>query len=228
MTESDSNEANLGERLPRLPPGRHGLNRDFVTQNQRDRLTAGIIAVVGQRGYGMATITQICAEAGVSRRTFYSYFGSKEDCYLDSLDRVMEYLAGELGEAGTDAVDWPAAVRARVTAILSVFSANPDLIRFGFIAPLRAGQALVPIYHRNVDRVLELLDDGRPAETSRDPSRLIQQAVVGGMMATIALRVDTEKSSELTELLPDLVELFLAQYLGREEAVGAVIDLVGD
>jgi len=33
--------------LARLPPGRHGLSREFVTRNQRDRLTAGMIAATG-------------------------------------------------------------------------------------------------------------------------------------------------------------------------------------
>lgn len=228
MGEPNPKGASAGEGLPRLPPGRHGLDRDFVTKNQRDRLTAGIIAVVGQRGYGPATIAQICAEAGVSRRTFYSYFGSKEDCYLDALTRVLDYLSGEMGDAEEKTPDWAAAVRARLAAMLNVFSANPDLVRFGWIAPLRAGQALLPVYHRNVEYVLDLLGAGRPAETTRAPSSVVQQAVVGGMMATIALRVESEEQPQLAELLPDLVEFFLAQYLGQTEAVGAVSDLISD
>ena len=38
---------------------RHGLPRDFVVQNQRDRLAAGIIAAVSEFGYHETTITQI-------------------------------------------------------------------------------------------------------------------------------------------------------------------------
>ena len=228
MGESDPKGASSEGGLPRLPPGRHGLDRDFVTKNQRDRLTVGIIAVVGQHGYGAATIAQICGEAGVSRRTFYSYFGSKEDCYLDALDRVLDHLSGALREAEEGATDWTSAVRARVAAMLDVFAANPDLVRFGWIAPLRAGHALLPTYHRNVKYILELLSEGRPTESIRDPSSVIQQAVVGGMMGSIALRVETQEPPRLTELLPDLVEFFLALYLGQEEAVGAVSDLIGD
>ena len=36
--------------LGRLPPGRHGLSREFVTENQRNRLTAGMIAAVAEHG----------------------------------------------------------------------------------------------------------------------------------------------------------------------------------
>lgn len=224
--EREPKEASGDERLPRLPPGRHGLDRDFVTRNQRDRLTAGIIAVVAERGYGQATIAEICNAAGVSRRTFYSYFSDKEDCYLDALARFLDHLSGALAEAAANADDWPSALRARVAALLSVFSANPDLVRFGWIAPLRAGHALLPVYHRNVEQILDLLDEGRPSEVARSPSPLVQRAVTGGLMATIALRVETEEPPRLEELLPDLVEFFLAQYLGREEALGAVADLI--
>ena len=79
-------------RLAKLPPGRHGLPREFVTQNQRDRLAAGTIAVVAERGFNAATITQICAAAGVSRRTFYAYFSSKEECFFAAYDTIAEHL----------------------------------------------------------------------------------------------------------------------------------------
>lgn len=226
MGEPEAKGASVGDGLPRLPPGRHGLDRDFVTRNQRDRLTAGIIAVVAERGYVPATIAEICSAAGVSRRTFYAYFADKEDCYLDALARFLDHLSGALREAAADTGDWPAAVRARVAAMLSVFSANPDLVPFGWVAPLRAGQALLPVYHRNVAQVLDLLAEGGPAETTRAPSPLVQRAVVGGLMASIALRVETEDSPRFDDMLPDLVGFFLAQYLGQGEAAGAVADLV--
>lgn len=224
--EQEAKGAGGGDGLPRLPPGRHGLDRDFVTRNQHDRLTAGMITVVAERGYGPATIGQICGAAGVSRRTFYSYFSDKEDCYLDALARFLDHLSATLREAAASAEDWPAALRARVAAMLSVFSTNPDLVHLGWIAPQRAGQALLPVYHRNVEQILDLLSEGRPAETTRSPSPLVQRAVAGGLMASIALRVEAEESPQLGELLPDLVEFFLAQYLGREEAVSAVADLI--
>jgi hypothetical protein len=60
--------------LPRLPPGRHGLPREFVVENQRQRIAAGMIEVVVERGYLATTVTQVVAAAGVSRRTFYNYY----------------------------------------------------------------------------------------------------------------------------------------------------------
>ena len=86
--------------LARLPPGRHGLSREFVAKNQRDRLTAGMIATVAEHGFHEATITQIAAAAGVSRRTFYSYFSSKEECFFDTFGQVADHLEGAMTAAG--------------------------------------------------------------------------------------------------------------------------------
>lgn len=213
-------EESLG--LPRLPPGRHGLARDFVVKNQRDRLTAAIIAVVAEQGYREATVTQICAAAGVSRRTFYSYFSSKEECFLRAFDLIGEHLSEAMGEAGSEGEDWPSRVRERLSALLANFAANPDLARFTLIAPLRAGEGIAGQHRFALERVLRALTEDRPdGDGIRRPSESIEQAVVGGMMALIAREVERGEGNRLGDLLPDLVELFLTPYLGRDKAVRA-------
>lgn len=208
--------------LPRLPPGRHGLSRDFVVRNQRDRLTVGAIAAVAERGYHEASVTEICAAAGVSRRTFYAYFASKEECYLQTFDLIGEHLERVMTEAGADEESWPEKVRARLAALLGVFAANPDLVRFTLVAPLRAGEEIAPHYQRGLERMLSILTEGRAANGSgRQPSPAIEQALVGGMMASIIRRVQAGEGHDLAGLLPDLVELFLTPYVGRQVAARA-------
>lgn len=221
MPERDAPEKEQAPGLPRLPPGRHGLDRDFVAQNQRDRLTAGIIAAVAEGGYHDTTVTQICAAAGVSRRTFYSYFSSKEECYLRAFDLVAEHLSSAMGEAGEVGDEWPVVVRERIVAMLSIFAANPDLVRFALVAPLRAGEEIAAYYRQGVERILENLGEGRPREGTRQPAPAIEQALIGGMIALIAHKVEAGEGEALPSLEPDLVELFLSPYVGREIAVKA-------
>lgn len=208
--------------LPRLPPGRHGLERDFVVQNQRDRLTAGIIAVVGERGYHEATISQICAAAGISRRTFYTYFESKEQCFGEAFDRISEHLVGAMRRAGDEAGDWPAQVRARLAVLLEAFAANPDLVRFSWTAPIRAGEPIARYHQIALERFLQVLLEDRPSNGLRRPSQVVENAVVGGIMALIAGRVERGGGENLPDLLPELVEIFLTPHLGRAEAVRVV------
>ncbi len=175
--------------LPRLPPGRHGLRREFVEQNQRQRLTAGIIAAVAEKGYHETTISDIAAAAGISRRTFYGYFDSKEACFLDAYDEIAGYLHQASAAAAEPQSEWGEQARAKLGSMLATFAANPDLARFYLLAPPRAGDALAARYR------------------------------VGGIAALIVRRVEAGDGETLTELLPDLVELTLTPYLGREQAL---------
>jgi AcrR family transcriptional regulator len=206
--------------LPRLPPGRHGLPREFVVQNQRDRLVAGIIAAVADRGYHDATISEIAAAAGVSRRTFYTYFSSKEECFLATYDVIARHLAAAASDAAEPGELWPERVRAKLGAALAFFGANPDLVRFYLSAPPRAGEAIAARYRLGAIRVLADLTDGMPSEV-RQPPPSVQNAMTGSIAALIVRKVEAGEGEKLPELLPDLVELFLTPYLGHEAAAKA-------
>jgi len=206
--------------LARLPAGRHGLPREFVARNQRDRIAAGIVAAVAAHGYSETTISQIAEAAGVSRRTFYAYFPSKEECFLATYEMVLGHLADSSRAAAASEEEWPAAVRARLGAALDFFAANPDLARFCLIAPARAGEEVAAPYRRAVAAALEELKKGMPSSPAvRMPSQATQDSTLGGMIALLVRKVEAGEGDMLPELLPELLELFLAPYLGREEAL---------
>jgi AcrR family transcriptional regulator len=206
--------------LARLPPGRHGLSREFVTRNQRDRLTAGMIAAVAEHGFHEATITQIAAAAGVSRRTFYGYFSSKEECFFDTFGQVADHLEGAMESAAQADADWPERVRAQLTAMLETFAANPDLARFALIAPPNAGGEIAARYRELLERLFAILTEAKPPppETG-EPSRAVGDGLLGGIVALVVRKVKAGEGEELAELAPDLLELFLTPYYGQEQAV---------
>jgi AcrR family transcriptional regulator len=212
----DGGDAEQGG-LHRLPPGRHGLKRDFVAANQRDRITAGMIAAVAARGYHETKISDIVRAAGLSRRTFYVYFASKEECFVATYDLIAEHLLELAEAAAAEQEGWPRCVRAALAAALEGFAANPDLARFILIAPPRAGEKIAEHYRRWAERTLAQLTTGIP-ETVAHPSDNVQNALIGGMAGLIVRRVEAGEGERLAELLPDLTELFLTPYLGREEA----------
>jgi AcrR family transcriptional regulator len=207
-------------RLSRLPPGRHGLPREFVTRNQRDRLAAGTIAAVAERGFNKTTITQICAAAGVSRRTFYTYFASKEECYLAAGKTIVEHLRIAADAASEGEEGWPMRVQMKLRATLEFLAANPDLARFVMIAPQRAGEEVTSRYRSALEKAVDYLGEGRPSGgEQRTPSDAVAASLVGGMVALVVRKVEGGDGERLPELLPDLAELFLTPYIGRSEAV---------
>src|SRR5688572_25236353 len=85
--------AGTGRREPhQLPPGRHGLPRAFVVQNQRERILAAVGDVVSVAGYRDMSVEDVIVTAGISRRTFYEHFKNKQDAFLAAYDAVLVQL----------------------------------------------------------------------------------------------------------------------------------------
>ena len=208
--------------LSRLPPGRHGLPRDFVVKNQRDRLAAGIIAAVSEFGYHETTITQIAAAAGVSRRTFYIYFDSKEECFFETFDQIVAQICEAAREAAATRGEWPGQVDARFGAALDVYATNPQLAGFTLAVPPRAGGEVSAHYRRALDRALAELVDRLPAEAAaQGPSDAVHHSLIGGSVSLIVQKLEAGEGERIRELRHDLVELFLTPFVGRAEAARA-------
>jgi AcrR family transcriptional regulator len=190
-----------------------------VAENQRGRIAAAIIAEVARRGYHDTTISHIAAAAGLSRRAFYGYFASKEECFFDAYDLIAGHLRDAARAAAEPYEEWPLQVRARLGAALEVFAANPDLARFVLIASPRAGEAIATRYRQAMDEVLAELTFGMPAAIAAKRSRAGEHALVGGAVALIVAKVEAGEGDRLPELLPDLLEFALSPYIGRAEAV---------
>ncbi|MER5430172.1 helix-turn-helix domain-containing protein [Streptomyces sp. NPDC002588] len=95
-----------------------------------------------EQGYDETTIAQIAREAGVSQRTLFRYFGTKEDLLGGSQDRFGQVLTDTISELPADVGVWEA-LRAGVAAVLTLHdSREQTLERFRLLhntASLRAG-----------------------------------------------------------------------------------------
>jgi AcrR family transcriptional regulator len=207
--------------LPRLPPGRHGLPREFVVENQRQRIAAGMIEVVVTGGYAAATVTQVVAAAGVSRRTFYNYYADKEEAFFDVYRQVTDFLCAAMVEAGqAQKGGWAARVRAELEALLGAFVVNPDLVRFCLVAPPAAGGEVAAAYREFLERLLAVVREGQPKRVKRPPPAS-EYGLVGGLAGLVVAAVEEGGADGLERLLPEVTELVLTPYLGREAAVKA-------
>ncbi len=207
--------------LARLPPGRHGLPREFVAHNQRERLIAGLAEAIAENGYAGTTIAHITRHAAVSRRTFYEHFASKDECFVAAYDTVMAELRERVGQAFEEEGDWPHAVKAGIGAMLHFLAAEPNLARLSMVEALVAGPVVVERYDSAIQSFVPYFQSGREGRSPEVLARLnptTEEALVGGMMSLISRRIIAGKTAELESLLPDLVEFTLTPYLGSAEA----------
>ena len=207
--------------LSRLPPGRHGLPRDFVVHNQRERLIAGLAEAVAEKGYGGTTIADITRHAAVSRRTFYEHFEGKDECFVAAFDTVTEQLRERVGEAYDAEDEWPAATRDALDAMLTFLAAEPNLARLAMVEAMVAGPVVVERYDAAVQTFLPYLQAGRKGRSKAVLKRLsdsTEEALIGGMVSLISRRIVAGQTEDLESLLPDLTEFTLAPYVGNDEA----------
>jgi len=200
----------------RLPPGRHGLPRVFVVENQRERLLNGVVEAVAEHGYSAATIAQITAAAKISRRTFYEYFEGKQGCFLAAYEMIEAHVLDSMLSAPGAGEEWPDRVRARLAALLDVLSRDVAVSRCFLVEPLAAAGEVAARYREAMQLLAGALRP-EPLPTGLN-MEVRDQALIGGIATLIVRRLNSAGPARLPDLLPDLTELALAPYVGRQKA----------
>ncbi|HET6571371.1 MAG TPA: TetR/AcrR family transcriptional regulator, partial [Solirubrobacterales bacterium] len=201
--------AHAGEALrgERLPPGRHGLPREAVAENQRERLLNGVVEAVAADGYNATTIAGIVKAAKISRRTFYEHFEGKQDCFLAAYAMIEAHVLESMLAAPGAGEEWPERVRARLAALLEVLSRDEAVTRCFLVEPLAAGGEVAARYREAMSLIAAALRPEPPPSQLNMEVR--DQALVGGIATLIVRRLNTAGAARLPELLPDLTELSL-------------------
>jgi AcrR family transcriptional regulator len=197
----------------RLPAGRHGLPREFIKRNQRERVLTAVVDVVAERGYEATTVADVIKAARISRRTFYEHFRDKEDCFLAAYEMVSDHLVESMTAAAGSFEDWPQQMRAALATMLELFATEPEVARVCMIESLAAGGRVVARHRETMQRFAELLRTGRPRPTGeRPPPPMTEEALVGGIVSLIVREIANGRTAQLEQLLDELAELLELPY----------------
>lgn len=205
-----------------LPRGRHGLPREAVTESQRRRILQAMIEVVAERGYPETRVVDVIGVAGVSRKTFYELFTSKEDCFLASYDALVDRLLGDTarGFESKPGAPWSERVAAGLGALLEHLAEHPDEARFAIVEVLAAGPRALARRDAALRQFTGFLDAGR-AETSVELPGITSLSVAGGVNELLYSEILHGASASLPSRLPDLMFLITLPFLGPEAAAQA-------
>ncbi len=206
----------MSERLPR---GRHGLSREVVTESQRGRILQAMIEAVSERGYGETRVVDVIEAAGVSRKTFYEMFTSKEDCFLASYDVLLGTLLGDTarGFESKPGAPWAERIAAGLGELLGDLAEHPDEARFAIVEVLAAGPKALARRDAALRQFTGFIDAGR-AETSVELPGITSLSVVGGINELLYSEILHGAASRLPSRLPDLMFWIVLPFLGPERA----------
>lgn len=207
-----------------LPRGRHRLPKDVVESIQRERIAYATAQVLEERDTVEIAVSDIVAAAGVSRTVFYANFKDKEDALAATQQMVFERLmTTSVGAFFKPEAPWPQRVWEAGLAFAQMLAAEPTFAHFAFVSAYRIGEAGV----RSVDeRVLAFglfLEDGYRAtpEAGLLP-RTVSDAVAAAVMELAAFYVREDRVAELPSLVPLVVYVATAPFMGSEAAYSYV------
>lgn len=200
-----------------LPRGRGALPAEAVRFLQRARILDATARTVARRGYAETSVARISRAAGVSSKTFYEQFPSKQEAVVAAYDAAVDLAARHLGEAfGRSQGDWLAGVRTALATYVGLLACEQDWARFCIIEAPSIGEPILERREAALRPVLERLGEAPVPSPARPvTARAVVEAIDGVLRVRIA---GTGIGADLPGLTRDLSYVALTPFLGPERA----------
>lgn len=190
-----------------------------MTESQRNRIHQAMVEVVAERGYPETRVVDVIGVAGVSRKTFYELFDSKEDCFLAAYDVLLGNLLEEAGNAfeSRPGASWAERIGAALQALLEHLAAHPSEARFAIVEVLAAGPKALARRDAALRQFTGFLEAGR-SESAVELPGIISLSIAGGINELLYSEILHGAAARLPSRLPDLMFWVTLPFLGAEGA----------
>jgi AcrR family transcriptional regulator len=166
------------------------------------------------------TVEDVIVTAGVSRRTFYDHFKSKDEAFLAAFDALIGQLLSAVREAYEREKRGADRLRAGLAMFLDFVAREPAFARMCIVETLAAGSEAVQRRNAAMAAFARIIDENASAlGTPLQPPQLTAETIVGGIYEVIYTRVVRGEIRELPRLLPDLMYSAVLPYAGPEAAL---------
>ena len=196
---------------PTGAPAPNGGARELAHRAMRGQISLSATELFLARGYARTTIDDVCAATGISRSSFFRYFGSKEEVLLQDLSDIDEDLLAALIARPNDEAAW-LAIRRALDAVLSRYLADPEqtLRRAKVVI---ATPALLSIHREKLTRWVRLLGPELSRRLEVTPDGLPDPrpaALVAAALACLDVAVATWAGADGEPPLADLLDRAMA------------------
>ncbi len=221
LAATPARERGARARAPaRLPRGRHHLPAGVVARSQRERLLHGTAEVMSAKGYANATVTDIVAQAGVSRDVFYEYFTSKQHAFLEAQQYPTQFILDACATAYFRAKDWPERVWNGLRTLLGLIVSDPAVAHLRLVECYAAGPAAIRRAEEITRSFTFFLEEGysyRPQ--NHELPRLYSEAIAGAIFEVLQRNVAHGETAQLPRHLPQIVYIAITPFTGPQEAI---------
>ena len=201
--DSDS----LRERRLRPGPGRA---RSEVEQNQRERLFGAMIALVSEKGYEATTLNDLAEVSGVSSRSFYQLYDSKQAIFEATLQTVIGLAVALATQVGNDPElgGWEERARAGSHAFAEMVVVQPAAARLVLVEGFGAGPEVAAPLEAAIAGFETLAQHlaAQSPERAEMPAEMIG-AYTGAIEEIVRMRLLAGEEDELPDLIDALWDL---------------------
>lgn len=200
--------------LAAVPAPRRRGRPPIPPERQRQRLLEAARAELRRSDFGSVRVSDVVRTAGMSSRSFYDHFESKEDLLIALMHETGRDIVVELEHVFATEPDPLARVDRALDAYLAAFAGTPlDLEKLGDSASERV-QVLLRHYMGEVAARVEreLLRLWREGVVPREPDPLVIEVLLRGLLGLASRYVADGKADELASLKPRLTS-FLVRVL---------------
>ncbi|MDA1359577.1 TetR/AcrR family transcriptional regulator [Glycomyces luteolus] len=169
--------------------GTGGSLREVSRRAVQSRIARAAEELFVAKGFEETTVDEIAAAVGMSQRSFFRYFASKDEVVLDSLERLGEELTARLEARPADEPEWDS-LRHSFASVVDRLSdpeaRDHDRAIHGIV---NASPRLLAAYLGRLDRLQgslsELLLDRAARNPGGETDPVVLRALVGGAFACL-------------------------------------------
>jgi AcrR family transcriptional regulator len=183
-------------------------------------MIAAAVETVEDLGYARMTVAQVIRRARVSRKTFYEAFTDREDCFLAACEDALSKATVSACEAYAGERAWRERIRAALASLLVFAEEERGLTTLLVVESLLAGVRVSERRAEVLDRLAEVIDQGRRGDDGGYPPPLTGRAIVGGALEVIHAQLLRARPEPLLDLLGALMSTIVMPYLGAGAARG--------
>lgn len=166
-------------------------NRDDAAESVRIRILRGAATVFGRLGYGATSVESILSEAGISRRTFYKTFRSKEDVLRVLFENSVAMLLAAVREANRSGKASAERLSSGVEAYVRVQARAGPLARVLLLEQFSPNSPLAKQRDAGMGAFAELVTEAITHVGRPPPDPILVHGVVAGLNQ-IAVQMATE------------------------------------
>ncbi|MFZ0387865.1 MAG: TetR family transcriptional regulator [Solirubrobacteraceae bacterium] len=169
--------------------------RDRKRRLTRQTISDAATTMFATRGFDNVTVSEVAARVGVSEKTIYNYFPTKESMVLDTADDALADMARALRERRPDESLTDAVLRALESDMRRFDEVPDELIAFlpMFVAMIETTAALRAAWLDLYDRLAEVVREELAVQAGVDPRDpevgVAGRALVGLVQVALESRV---------------------------------------